>query len=168
MQKYINQLLQDIEEVIHVRWRNNPPHFYQAGIPDPYLIKPKNMEDKPKKEVSFEKQMEEIEMYTHGDKPQNMYNYFGFSFEQFPPISILNKNQADKLTNAILRMWAAFNYTSSIPEKVPSEIVYPVLCEQMEKPQMLFNNGIIGIEFCDYNPKTCPFGDYCKHEEIVV
>ncbi|RLD26126.1 MAG: hypothetical protein DRI54_03490 [Bacteroidetes bacterium] len=168
MQKYINQLLQDIEDVICTRWREYPPHFYQAGIPDPYLIKPKNIVDKPKEEISIEKQMAEMERYTQGDKPQNMYYYFGFSFEQFPPISILNKNQTDKLTNAILRMWAAFNYTASIPEKTPSEIVYPVLCEQMGKPQMLFNNGIIGIEFCNYNPKSCPFSDYCQHEEIVM
>lgn len=162
MQKYINQLIQDVEDVIRARWQEHPPHFYQAGIPDPYLVKPKNLEVKPVKEVSFEEHIKEVEMFKRGDKPQNMYYYFGFSFEQFPPINILNENQADKLTNAILRMWAAFNYTASIPKKAPSEIVYPVLCEQMEKPQMLFNNGIIGIEFCEYDPKTCLFGTYCN------
>jgi len=162
MQKYINQLLGDIEDVIRARWREHPPHFYTAGIPDPYLIKPKGILDKPVKEISFEKQMEDVEMYKHGEAAQTMFDHFRFSFELFPPISILSKSQADALTNAILRMWAAFNYTAAFPANTPSIILYPILCKQMEEPKMLLNNGIIGIEFCEYNPQTCPFGTYCN------
>lgn len=167
MQKYVTQLIQDIEEVIRMRWQEHPPHFYQAGIPDPYLIKPENIADKPPEEVPFEEQIEEVERYKNGDAKQNMYDHFGFSFVQFPPINKLNKRQADELNNAILRMWAAFNYTASVPKRAPSDILYPILCQQMEKPQMLLNNGIIGIEFCEYNPKTCPFGTYCSCEDFA-
>jgi hypothetical protein len=162
MQKYVNQLIQDVEDVIRTRWHNHTPHFYKMGIPDPYLIEPQNIGYKPDKINSFEKQMIEVEMYKHGDEPNNMFYHFGFSFEQFPPASILNKSQTDALTHVILRMWAAFNYTAAFPSKTPSEILYPILCKQMEEPKMLLSQGVIGIEFCEYDPVTCPFGTYCN------
>ena len=164
MQKYINHLIRDIEEVIHTRWRKYPPHFYTTGIPDPYLIKPKGFVDRPPGEVSFENQVAEVEIYTKGEATNTMFDYFGFSSELFPPINILTKKQADALTQMILRMWAAFNYMATFPKDTPSEILYPILCKQMKEPQLLLNNGIIGIEFCEYNPKTCPFDSYCTCE----
>jgi hypothetical protein len=168
MQKYVNQLIQDIEHVIRSRWHKNPPHFYKMGIPDPYLIEPENIEYKPDNKASFAVQMNEVEMYKHGDKTHNMFYHFGFSFEQFPPVSILNKGQTDALTSVILRMWATFNYKAAFPNNTPSEMLYPILCKQMEIPKMLLNQGVIGIEFCEYEPRTCIFGTFCSCEEIEI
>ena len=112
--------------------------------------------------------MEEVEMYTEGEATKTMFEHFGFSFEQFPPIEILDKSNADALTPVILRMWAAFNYSVAFPKETPSEMLYPLLCKQMEEPAMLLNNGIIGIEFCEYDPQTCPFGTYCDCEDLVM
>jgi hypothetical protein len=40
MQKYLTQLLADIEDAILARWQTIPPHFYQMGIPDLWLEPP--------------------------------------------------------------------------------------------------------------------------------
>jgi len=179
MQNYINQIIQDIEQTILRRWTENPPHLFRAGIPERYLIEPEGLEKFKEKdnsfdeskisveskemmgELEFEKTIAEAERYVEGDGPQNMFYHFGFMPQQFPSADKLTDEQLGKLTHVILRLWATFNYTAVFPEKTPARIIYPMLIERMHEPTLLFENGNIGIEFCAYDPDTCPFGEYC-------
>ncbi len=184
MQTYINQLINDIEQVILRRWIACPPHFFEAGIPDPYLIEPEGIEKfKAKKgsfdeagispeskemmdELEFEKTIAEVEEYVKTDGPHNKFYHFGFKKEEFPQADKLSDTQLDQLTLAILRMWAAFNYTAVFPKGTPAKILYPLLCEDMKEPTLLFDHGNIGVEFCHYDPDDCPFGEYCDCSDI--
>jgi hypothetical protein len=47
MQKYLIQLLADIEDAILARWQTCPPHFYQMGIPDHWLEPPQGWSGPP-------------------------------------------------------------------------------------------------------------------------
>jgi len=187
MQTYINQLIQDIEQTILQRWAETPPHFFRAGIPERFLVKPEGLDEfkaKMKKKefdesaispeskemmekLEFEKTIAEVEKYVESDGSYNMYNHFGLGQELFPSADKLTDKQLDKLTDAVLRLWATFNYTAVFPKDTPARIVYPLLCERMKRPTMLFNNGNMGIEFCEYDPDTCPFGEYCSYKDLI-
>ena len=169
MKKYINQLISDINRTIRIRWRVHPPHFFQNGLYDPYLILPEGLDqEEPPKESTFEEMIEESEKYVQGDTLVTMFGHFGLNKEDFPPAERLSDSQIEELTHALLRMWAAFNYTAVFPSKTPARILYPILCKQMEEPTLLMNHGHMGIEFCEYDPKTCPFGKYCDCDSFLV
>jgi len=179
MQKYIYHLLQDIEESILNRWAKCQPHFFGIDIGNPYLKAPEGLEsfkqseptfdegDLSKKskeimeELEFSKHIAEAENYIEDEGSHNMYYYFGLEAAQFPPIDRLSEHQLEELTHSILRLWATFNYTAVFPNKTPARIVYPLLIAKMHKPTHLFERGNMGVEFCDYDPNNCPFGEYC-------
>lgn len=171
MQKYLNQLLEDIEQAIWQRWITCPPHFYLSGFPDPFLTPPKGWTKKKDQaakkkymeEDSYEAMLEETETYTHQEPKDTMFYSLGFYQAQFPPVEKFDNEQLEQLVFAIHRLWAAFNFTASVPDNAPARIVYPLLLQRMSKPAHVMNNGHIGIEFCDYEPKRCPFSlAYCS------
>jgi len=130
MQKYIHQLINDIEDVIKTK-RHNPSFEKELiNIESSPLIKPNNLNQKPEVALQFN---EPLEDYWLINSRNNMYCYFGFSFEQFPPVSILNNKQISALVNAILKMWDTYNFSVKIPDEITSEELYPILCEHMEK-----------------------------------
>ncbi len=179
MQKYINQLTEDIEQTILHRWTKCPPHFFGLDIGNPYLKPPKGLEGykqqkpdydetniskKSKKmieDLEFGKIIAEVESYVEGGGTHNMFYYFGFSAAQFPPADRLSDALLNKLTLSILRLWETFNYSAVFPKDTPAPILYPLLTRQMHKPTLLLEKGQMGIEFCHYDPDDCPFGVYC-------
>ena len=185
MQNYINQLIQDIEQTILLQWLENPPHLFQASIPERFLVEPIGIEEFKAKEKSFDesgispeskemmeelefgKTIAEVEQYVESDGPHNMYFHFGLRQELFPSADKLTDEQLDKLSDAILRLWATYNYTAIFPEKTPARIIYPLLILRMHEPTLLFEHGNMGIEFCEYDPQTCPFGEYCTCKDLI-
>lgn len=163
MQRYLQQLHSDIEAAIRHRWRQCPPHYYQNGIPDPYLVPPQGLEKETSKEddAPIEEILEEQETWLHTRPDAAMVEKLGFDLEQFPPSESLTVEQIQELCMAIRRLWAAFNFSASVPPNVPARILYPLLLEEMAKPRMVVQHGVIGIEFCDYEPENCPFGSTC-------
>jgi len=173
MKNYLLQLLQDIEDTILNQWRVRPPHFYEMGLPEKWLTPPKGYQGPPfgfgheedsernkgyLAQLEFEKTQAEIEKYISGEAPANMFGYFGFEPNQFPPVEKIEDEQLKMLCDAICRLWASFNYTASFPEKTPERILYPILVNAMHEPRMYAKRGHIGVEFCDYEPENCPFG----------
>lgn len=172
MQKYIDYLLQDIEKRIVEQWQKNPPHFYKAGFPDPYLVPPKGYDqpvgsqEKIQESNHFVESIREAENWLEGNASHSMFHHFDMSPQLFPPPERLSLAQTDDLVESLLRLWAAFNYSVSLPQKAPSNVIYPMLLKRMLENTILFENGHFGIEFCDYEPKNCPFGiEYCSCKE---
>lgn len=172
MQKYISQLIEDLQATILNRWRIRPPHYYEMGVNERWLDPPKGYNgpplgfghDEEQKEgylaqLEFEKTQAEVENYIAGETAANMYGYFGFSPDQFPLAQKIEEKQLKLLCDTICRLWSAYNYTPVFPEKTPPQIPYPILINAMHEPRMQINRGHIGIEFCYYEPKDCPFGD---------
>ncbi len=179
MQKYINQLTEDIEQTILHRWTKSPPHFFWVDLANPYLKPPEGLEEfkqqepdydeanisKKSKEMmedlEFNKYIAEVESYIENDGPHNMFYYFGFEAAQFPPVDRLTDALLEKLTLSVLRLCETYNYTAVFPKATPARILYPLLVRQMHKPTHLFERGHMGIGFCHYDPNDCPFGEYC-------
>lgn len=171
MQKYLSQLINDLQAATLNRWRICPPHYYEMGMPERWLDVPKGYNGPPfgfgrdeeekqgyLAQLEFEKTQAEIENYIAGEAPANMYGYFGFNPEQFPPVQKFEEEELKPLCDAICRLWAAYNYTPAFPEKTPAKILYPILLNAMHEARTQVNRGHIGIEFCHYEPKDCPFG----------
>ena len=174
MQKYIHYLLQDIETIILQRWRQCIPHYFQMGIPDPYLCPPEGWKEadllqktEPDSVSNFEETIAEMEKWLAGEEKYSMFSEFGLLPEQFPPQDRLSEQEVYGLVEVIRRLWAAFNFTAVVPNGVPARELYPILLERMLEACTVMDNGHIGIEFCDYEPERCPFGEeYCSCKQL--
>lgn len=173
MQKYLSQLIADIQAATLNRWRIRPPHFYEMGMPDQWLNPPEGYNGPPlgyghddnniyhegyMAQLEHEKVNAEIEHFLANDATSSMFDYFELEHNQFPPVDRLQDEQLQQLCDSICRLWSAYNYTPVIPEKVPARILYPILVDAMLESRTQVNRGNIGIEFCNYYPETCPFG----------
>lgn len=182
MEKYIQSLIKEIEEITIKRWRECPPHFwcvesYGSDAFTPKALSPQEVQQLKEKGwerdfgSTYREKFAEIETYTSGEKDylkQSMYGIFGIERISFPPVEKLNANQVERLTQCILQLWFAYNYTAAYPECVPPKVLYPLLLKKMHEREFLFIHGATGIEFCHYDPNECPFGlDYCDCKEII-
>ena len=110
--------------------------------------------------LELEKTIAEMEQWRDETPPaqQDMYYHFGFRPEQFPPAERLTDAELEALTQALCRLWAAYNFTPVFPDGTPGRVVYPLLLGRMLKPSFVMTRGHIGVEFCHYEPAECPFG----------
>ncbi len=169
MQKYVNQLLEQIEAIILKRWQHCIPHYYEAGMRGPYLEPPKGWNpDTPSSitkltpTLDFQDSIQEMEHWLEGKAELSMFYHFELEEQLFPPPDRLTDEQLDQLCHALNRLWNAFNLTAVVPEEAPSRVVYPILLKRMLEPTMIMNAGHIGVEFCDYEPSQCVFKEYCS------
>jgi hypothetical protein len=142
MQKYVDYLIEDIRKAA----KNLPSQ--------PYLDLPEEMEAL----------RGVIEYETTLEKP--MQDWFKLSRESFP-VEKLNIKQVQLLVKEILKLWKVFNFDPVLPKNLPAGITYKLLVEYLEKPVIWVSDGMIGIEFCDYDTKNCPFPkEYCMCTEL--
>ncbi len=180
MEKYIQQLLYDLEQIMLQRWRACPPHYFQAGMPSPFLMPSEGWEEEAGEDVEaevseaesdldFDLTIAEMERWLECEHEGSMFSAFGLEPEQFPPLDRLSDEQVEGLTFALLRLWESFNFSASFPNKTPARILYPLLLERMLEGCMVLDDGHIGIEFCEYDPATCPFEmTYCDCREFMT
>ena len=183
MTHYLSQLLSDIESRIVTRWRVCPPHYWVMGVPDLFLPLPSALEgmeppdpdsmapnlpawmfgqDDDEMPPGTAAALEETERYVTEEPAVTMFDHFDLGAEVFPPANLLSDKQIGELVTALRRLWAAFNFTAVLPEKLPARVAYPVLLKRMAEPAMLMTFGHIGIEFCHYEPEECPWGlEWC-------
>ena len=115
----------------------------------------------------LEESLAEMEKFVHEKPVPTMYYHFDLDPAQFPPADQLTDNDLDQLVLKICRLWASYNFTAVLPKKVPARVVYPILLKKMFKPTFVMNRGNIGVEFCYYEPKECPFGEeWCSCKEF--
>ena len=174
MEKYVNQLLELLEHKILKRWTKQVPHYYESGIPDPYLIPPKGWNKEKHEylesetpEPLFETKIGEMEKWLEQTDQNMMFREFGLEPKEFPPVSKLTNEQVRELSVKLLRLWAAYNFTAVLPDKLPYDIVYKTLLKRMLEPSSFVNFGHVGIEFCDYVVEDCPFPlEFCSCKDF--
>ncbi len=162
METYLAQLLSDLDAATLAQWRRCPPHFYQSGMRDPMLQPPEGyIEQPPTPEMpgDFEASIGEMEDWMEGKPEVTMFDHFGLTPEEFPAAEKFTEEQARTLVDALVRLWIAYNFMPTVPEKAPARVFYPVMLVRMAKPAMLMKHGVTGIEFCNYYPENCPFGE---------
>ena len=141
MQKYINQLLQDL---------------LAAQRPQP------DWKDEPQ---TFEEYIEEVERFLEGGDETvepSFGEVCGIDTEQFPPASRLNAEQTESLSNAIKELLWTWNIILELPDTLPVEQVYFFQIEVFDMKIVIANSGRVHIDFCEDDFNLCAFGeDHC-------
>jgi hypothetical protein len=144
MQRYINQLLQDIEEATN----NVPEPWYPIeDVDDEFGVLPwmENPENAPTKS---------LEEWTKLKK------------EQFPPENRLTEPQLSQLLTAIKKMLDAYNCSAVFQISVPENIQYRVIRARFQQEVPMLKANYFFFEFCDKEDQTnrsdCILGaEYC-------
>lgn len=170
MEKYLTQLIQDIENVILSRWNTEPPNTFRMGMmnhwqdpPPGYTGKPFEYETEENESGSsthFEETLKELENYINPNRSIARLPFIEFTeltIDQFPNSELCTDDQLEKLVIAISRLLTSYNFM--VPSgKLPARLIYPKLVDILNKPCSITRNGFIGIEFCHFDPDDCPFG----------
>jgi hypothetical protein len=137
MQNYVNLLIQDIKAS---QKRKRPP----KKILSPEL-----------------ESVRGAEQYLYGDQYE-IGNLFGLEKKQFPPVEKLTDEQIQSITNELSKLWSVFNLIPEFPENMAAKYKYQIFIEYLDHKTSYTSVGNIHIEFCDYDPDSCPFpDDYC-------
>lgn len=106
----------------------------------------------------------DVERYIHGDG-FTFAKLTGVTQEQLPALKQLTDAECTVLFDEIHRLLTYFGYEFVFPDNLPVELKYEALKKQWLEPHPYIGpgtNGIIGIEFCSYEPKECPWpAEYC-------
>ena len=145
LQRYINQLLEDIEAATQ-----NVPELYHSlneELEEDFEMLPW-MED-PKKSPT-----KSLEEWTNLKK------------EQFPPESRLTEEQVSTLLVAIKNMLDAYNCSAVFQIEVPNRIQYRVIRARFQQEVPMLKANYFFFEFCDKKDNTdrseCILGEkYC-------
>jgi hypothetical protein len=103
----------------------------------------------------------EIEKYVLEEPLSTFGQICGLTTEQFPPEEQLTKTQIKSIVRAFYNLLHSWNLDVVIPKKFPQEQRYKLMVPLLDRNTHIIKNGTSYIEFCDYQPKECPFGSYC-------
>ncbi len=143
MQLYISQLIEDI--LIAKRSENT--------------VVPIEIED------SFEAHIAEVERFISGEGEQLLGEILQLEEIQFPPIARLTDEQMTNVISAFEECLFSWNILADIPENIPVALRYSLLVSTLAKNVFVQSSGYVHLEFCNYWPETCPFGEefcHCK------
>lgn len=143
MQKYIDQLLEDILAA----------------------HRPEGAEPSQNETFSMEKHFEEVERWLENDPEHTFTYYCGLQPEQFPPAERLTDEQLDAVYKAYGQLLFSWNLDADIPESLPLRKAYPLLIGTLQHKVDIVNDGFMTIEFCTYDPPSCPFEKGCRCKE---
>lgn len=148
MQSYINHLLADIAEAC----REEPETLsYTSGENDVEAI---------------ERYFEEVEHWLENDPEHDFSYYCGLQKEQFPPPEKLTADQMEAVSLAFEKLLFTWNIGVDMPDKLPVSQKYSLLISVLERKVAIVENGFETIEFCSYDPPSCPFNEWCTCKEL--
>lgn len=100
-------------------------------------------------------------------EPKPMQEWFGIEKANFPPAEKLSNDELALMVKEIITLWHIYNFDPVLPKNLPAHIAYQTLVSYFDKPVTWVSEGTIGIEFCEYDPKNCPFPDeYCMCKDF--
>jgi hypothetical protein len=149
MQSYINHLLSDIAEAC----REEQP---EARSP---IAAENDVE-------AIERYFEEVERWLESEPDHDFSYYCGLQKEQFPPVDKLTNEQMEALSHAFERLLFTWNIGVELPDKLPIPRKYTLLVSVLERKVAIVESGFETIEFCSYDPPTCPFNEWCTCKEL--
>lgn len=145
MERYIEQLLEDIEEA-----KGNVPAFPFCTDRTLFLLSP------------------QAERATAPEKP--LGQWLGLERLQFPPSCRLNTDQIKRLMLAMEDLLVMFNYITYFPTSYPLAARYDILVNHLDKKTPLLTYNFWQIDFCEYDINNCPFGQahcQCKYWDAL-
>jgi hypothetical protein len=149
MQSYINHLLADIVEAS----REQQPETFSAAAGENDL-------------ETIERYFEEVERWLENEPVHDFSYYCGLLIEQFPPTEQLTSEQMEAVSLAFEKLLFTWNIGVEMPEKLPISRKYTLLVSVLDKKVAIVENGFETIEFCSYDPPSCPFDEWCTCKEL--
>lgn len=148
MQQYLTQVLADLRD----RHDKQPPPLDYRLLYPQYA----NVSDEMKYAVEWEQAPE-----------QTFEELFGLSADVFPPADRLTEAQMKAVLHGIFDLWAAWRMFPSLPDEVPTELLYRVVIDHWRDVSVIYvSKGNTYMEFCHYIPDKCPWGSaYCSCKE---
>jgi len=139
MQKYIDQLIEDLEEAAQ-----NPP---KASFIEP----PPHIEDDPV--------ISELALVPF----QTIEELTGIKQEVFPEMIDLEGGQWEQINTAIFKVFDSLNIELvDAPSGIPPEWLYEVLTTNWQHEVQYLPSSGMDLELCTGDPMTCPYGEYCE------
>lgn len=90
----------------------------------------------------------------------------GVNPEWFPPRSRLSEQQVDRILSALNRCLHAYGFVPNFPMGLPLDRQYEVIVGHLPKSVPVLTYNAYQIDFCDYEPKGCPFGNQFCHCKV--
>jgi hypothetical protein len=98
---------------------------------------------------------------------RKMSELFAVPKEAFPPPEQLTDDDVQKIVDAIIDLWRAYNFDPVFPEELPARPAYRALVSYWEKEVQFISEGTMHIEFCSYEPEECPFPkEFCMCKDL--
>jgi hypothetical protein len=87
----------------------------------------------------------------------------GLKSEWFPPVDRLSETQIQQVTEALVDCLDAHSFIVNFPAGLPAPVRYRILLAELKKDVPVLQYNIWQLDFCNYQPKGCPFGDaFCQ------
>lgn len=102
-----------------------------------------------------------------GSEEKPMHIWFGLDPALFPSSEQLSDDQIELLTGELYRLWEAYHFWPDFPELLPQRRRYELMVRKLQAEVEYWPVGTWFIEFCEYDPENCPFGEeycWCKTE----
>ncbi|MCK4699401.1 MAG: hypothetical protein KAT38_03680, partial [Bacteroidales bacterium] len=127
----------------------------------------KNLPAKPYLELSEEDECLRGVMEYESIEPKPMQEWFGIDKANFPPAEKLSNDELELMVKEIITLWHAYNFDPVLPKNLPARIAYQTLVSYFDKTINWVSEGVIGVEFCEYDPENCPFpSEYCMCKDF--
>ena len=149
MQSYINHLLSDIAEACREEQRETSSSLSAENDVE-----------------AIERYFEEVERWLESEPDHDFSYYSGLQKEQFPPTEKLTNEQMEAVSHAFERLLFTWNIGVEMPDKLPISRKYSLLISVLERKVAIVENGFETIEFCSYDPPSCPFNEWCTCKEL--
>ena len=143
MQSYLSHLLADIIEACR-----------QEQLP-------------PSSSNTMEDYMEDAERWLESEPQFTFAYYCGLTKEQFPPANLLTDSQMESVCEALNKLHYTWNIGVDIPDHIPVSKKYTLLISVLDEKVDIQDAGFIDIEFCNYDPPSCPLNEYCTCKEFL-
>jgi hypothetical protein len=154
MKKYLHALLADLAEA-----KNNRPPVREVQDDE---FTPFELEEFMESSMEDSADMSSGNAEKTASKSRNIRETMGLEREQFPPADYWSEEEAAQLVIALNDLLKHYNLSADYPETLPPLMAYTTLVGALEKYAPIMPFGEWHLEFCDYNPEECPFGEpYC-------
>ncbi|MCB0579887.1 MAG: hypothetical protein KDD10_11345 [Phaeodactylibacter sp.] len=139
MEKYLNYLLTDIAAAT----ANVPVLTFESSDEGPAFIPLDEEEKMARREI--------------------LGDWIGLRQELFPPAGRLSDAQIARLLDAMAQCLDVYNFIPHFPAGLPARKRYEVLVAQLGKEVPILMHNAWQLDFCEYEPRTCPFGEsFCQ------
>jgi hypothetical protein len=143
-------------------------HYISQLIEDILAAKrPANAVELKETEDSFDAHIAEVERFLTGEGEQPLREVLGLEEIQFPPTDRLTDAQMASIVSVFDECLLSWNISADMPENIPVTLQYSLFVSTLAKSVFVQGSGFVHLEFCNYWPETCPFGEeYCQCKDF--